>query len=392
MVGNNKLNIVLLTSGDFPYGGAAETLVRNLALGLNENSANVEVVRLRGEWYNYKNDTNVKCSNYLFNKPFKKEILKFFELFCIISYIPMFVLHRKIFRRDGYIILYGIEYGYIVVPFLILSKILKITCVRFITDSYRVSTIMPVWWKSPKLFFYNIQITRFDRCLDGVIVLSKFLYDRSIKYGVKKKKLLLIPHFIDINCYKEDIGKNDKKLIGFCGTVNVGNGVLDLIKAFNIVSLKHSDARLLIIGKVTVEMENKIHEMRLCMEKIVFTGQLDKNDVEINLQKCSILVNPRQKGDWAEAGFPTKLGEYFSMKKPVVATKVGDLKTYFTDKTELVFAEPDNPESIAKAIEFLINNPDITYKIAENGFNWAIRNLECLANSKKLLKFLKGNL
>jgi glycosyltransferase involved in cell wall biosynthesis len=390
MVGD-KMNIVILTSGDFPYGGAAESFVRNLALGLNEISVNVEVVRLRGQRYKHSNDTSIKCSNYLFKKPFKLEFLKFIELILIISYIPFFVLNRKFIKKDDAILLYGIKYGYQIIPFIIFSKLVSIKCVRFIVESYSASTIMPVWWKSPKLYFYNLQITKFDKCLDGVIVLTKFLYDRSLKYGVKNSNLLLIPHFIEIKKNLDDIKINTNILIGFCGTVIVENGVLDLIKAFEIVRLNHLDAKLLIIGKVSADMENKIQEMGIDMKNITFTGQLDKKNVETNLLKCSILVNPRQNGERAEAGFPTKLGEYFAMKKPVVTTKLGDLKSYFTDKKEVVFAEPNNPESLANAIEFIINNPEISSKIAENGYNWAKENLDYIVNVRKLITFI-GNL
>lgn len=386
------MNIVILTSGDFPYGGAPEALVRNLALGLNEISVNVEVVRLRGQRYKHSNDTNIKVTNYLFKKPFNLEFLKFIELILIISYIPFFVLNRKFIKKDDVILLYGIEYGYQIIPFIIFSKLVSIKCVRFITDSYRASTIMPVWWKSPKLYFYNLQITKFDKCLDGVIVLSKFLYDRSLKYGVKNSNLLLIPHFIEIKKNPDDIKINNNNLIGFCGTVNVENGVLDLIKAFEIIRLNHSDAKLLIIGEVSADMKKKIQEMGIDMKNITFTGQLDKKNVEINLLKCSILVNPRQNGEWAEAGFPTKLGEYFAIKKPVVTTKTGDLKSYFTDKKELVFAEPNNPESLANAIEFIINNPEISSKIAENGYNWAVVNLDYKNNAYKLLNFINESI
>lgn len=384
------MNIVILTSGDFPYGGSQEALVRNLALGLNEISVNVEVVRLRGQRYKHSNDTSIKCSNYLFKKPFKLEFLKFIELILIISYIPFFVLNRKFIKKDDAILLYGIDYGYQIIPFIIFSKLVGIKCVRFIADSYRASNIMPVWWKLPKLYFYNLQITKFDKCLDGVIVLTKFLYDRSLKYGVKNSNLLLIPHFIEIKKRLDDIKINTNILIGFCGTVIVENGVLDLIKAFEIVRLNHPDAKLLIIGKVSADMENKIQEMGIDMKNITFTGQLDKKNVETNLLKCSILVNPRQNGKWAEAGFPTKLGEYFAMKKPVVTTKLGDLKSYFTDKKEVVFAEPNNPESLANAIEFIINNPEISSKITENGYNWAKENLDYIVNVRKLITFISN--
>ena len=74
--------------------------------------------------------------------------------------------------------------------------------------------------------------------------------------------------------------------------------------------------------------------------------------------------------------------------KPVVSTLVGDLIHYFKDKNELVFAEPNNPESIVEAIEYLYNNEKEAKKIGLNGYNWASHNLDNIQNSTKLINFI----
>ena len=104
-----------------------------------------------------------------------------------------------------------------------------------------------------------------------------------------------------------------------------------------------------------------------------------------------MLVNPRQSGEWADAGFPTKLGEYFATKRPVITTKIGDLKDYFTDKKQAIFAEPNKPESIAEAILYLLRNNSESERIGEEGYKWAVRNLEYNNNAKRLIDFIKGS-
>lgn len=382
------MKVALLTASDFPYGGAAEALVRNITYGLSENNVNIEVVRLRGRRYNFSNDTNINCSNYLFSKPFKIELLKFFELFAIICYVPFFLFYRKFFKSDNIIILYGMEYSYLVIPFIVFSRIMKIRCFRIITDFYKSSTIVPVWWKNPKLFFYHMQMQKIDKYLDGVIVLTKYLYNKCISYGVSENKLLLIPHFIKISDSVDKKKLNTEPIIGFCGTISVENGIIDLLKAFTIVKLHYPESKLIMIGKITDSMKNKIDRLNINFNDILFTGYLNKEQVEKKLRECSILVNPRQKGEWAEAGFPTKLGEYFATKRPVVATKVGDLRDYFSDKKELVFAEPNNPYSLANSIIYLIENKNKAIQIGYDGYKWARKNLDYHENGKKLLKFL----
>ena len=212
-VGVNVMNIAIYTSGDFPYGGAAENLVRQMVLGLYKNGVQVEVIRLRGVRYSRENDTPVKRSNYLFNKPFTNEILKFFELFCLIFFMPVSLLYRKIYKKDQIVLLYGIEYSYLVIPIIFWSKIFKIKCYRIITESYLRKTLVPVWWKWPKYFFYIMQYKHFDKYLNGVIVLSRYLYELCLKNRVKKENILLIPHFIDLDLKNKRIPTNDVEYI-----------------------------------------------------------------------------------------------------------------------------------------------------------------------------------
>jgi hypothetical protein len=49
------------------------------------------------------------------------------------------------------------------------------------------------------------------------------------------------------------------------------------------------------------------------------------------------IMDTSDLGILADSGSPTKIGEYFSARKPVVATKVGDLQHYFSDKKRAGF-------------------------------------------------------
>ena len=384
------MNIAIYTTGDFPYGGAPESFVRQMALGLHENNMNVEVIRWRGDKYQRENDLPIERVNYLFKKPFSREIIKIFELICLILFVPFSLAKRRFFKNEKVILLYGFEYAYIVLPFIFWSKIFGLRCYRIITDFYPNETIVPVWWKNPKLLLYNLQFKVVDKYLDGVIVLSRYLQNKCQDNGVDKENILLIPHLIDVGEKKIKLLLNqDKILIGFCGTPTIENGILDLCKAFISLSQKHTNAQLIIIGKVSEKVFIELNKIDFKKYDIQLLGFLNKETLEVELATCSILVNPRKKGIWADAGFPTKLGEYFATNKPVVATKVGDLAYYFKDKHELVFAEPDNPKSLSKSIAWLIENNQSAKLIADNGYYWAKINLDYRSNTNKIIAFLK---
>jgi glycosyltransferase involved in cell wall biosynthesis len=386
----NKINISILTITDFPYGGAGENFIRQIALGLNHHKVNVEVIRFKGNRSSNVNDTPIKCTNYLFKKPFKNELLIFLELFFHILYIPFFIMYRKLIKRDEAILINGIDRMYFVLPFTLFCKLFNIKCYRIIAEIFPDKMITPFWWRKPIALFYKWQMKYFDRYLNGVVVLSSYLYKLCIKNGVKSERLILIPHFINLNVKVTNSIDYSTFRIGFCGIPSVENGIIDLLNAFKIISILHkkTDVELVIMGEMSKSVNDIIEQQNLLAPNIYFTGFLKKNDVEKELACCTILVNPRKSGILADSGFPTKLGEYFALKKPVVSTKVGDLLLYFTNKDELVFAEPDSPESLAESILYLYNNKENMNLIGLSGYNWAAENLDYIANTKKLTDFV----
>ncbi|MDD4729488.1 MAG: glycosyltransferase family 4 protein [Dysgonamonadaceae bacterium] len=396
MIGSNKQNsngILVYTTGDFPYGMAPESLVRQMTLGFKNHNVRVKVIRLRGESYGLYNDTEIEVSNFLFSKVTKNELAKFTELIATILLIPFSVLRNVLHHRYNTVILYGVEYFYQIFPFWIICKFLKIKLIRITTDYYRVSTVVPVWWKKPKLWFYNFQFKHFDRYLDGIISLSTYMANMAIANGAKAEKVLVIPHFIDVLGFCEDIEQikhNDRFRIGYCGTVVDLNGVFDLIEAFLLVHSSYPNTELFIIGNPTGNNLDRIKAMtENIKESVIISGLLSKKEVPKALLSCNVLVNPRKSGIFAEAGFPTKLGEYFATSLPVISTKVGDIKNYFTNKKELILINPDTPVEIAESIIWLMKNYEEAKIIGKSGNTWAIDNLDYMKNTNKILKFVQ---
>ncbi len=379
--------ITILTAGDFPYGGAPESFVRQMALGLKHQDVEVNIIRYWGARYSNYNDTNIKLCNYLFKEPPKNNLLKIADLLLKIIYLPVFFAKEKFKKKTHALIVYGFDSVLFLLPVLIFGILFRIKCFRIITD-YKISEFAPQsWTNKPRILLARIQSKYVDRYYDGIIVLSSFLFDYYLGCGVSKNKIKLIKHFIDLDSPNHS-NNNNKPRIGFCGNPAIKNGIIDLIKAFNIVEKKHPKTELLIIGKVSDAVLIEINQNTAKSNNINYTGLLHAEDVKLALASCNVLINPRPASIWAEAGFPTKIGEYFSTKTPVVATKVGDLSTCFQNKKEIVLAEPNNPESLAQAIMFLFENPVKAKDIGMNGYIWAKEHLDFRQNAHKLKDFI----
>ena len=389
-------NISILTTSDFPYGGAPENFVREMVKGINSINRDIglEIIRFWGDRYNYYNDTNIQCTNYLFKKPFNNKYLKFFELIFQIFYSPLFLIKIRFYNKSKYLLLYGVDRAYIVFPLLLFSKILGIKCYRVITEIYQAKDYASIWWRKPLLFFNTIQIKCFDRFLDGLIVLSSYLKKLCINNRVKESNICLIPHFISFENnikYTELNIERDTFKIVYSGSITYENGVLDLIEAFLYLKKnnKITDASLTILGGKNYSLVPLDREMFLEEFDVKFTGNLQIEEVFGYLRSASLLVNPRREGVLADSGFPTKIGEYFSTKVPVLSTKVGDLALYFHDGVELYFSLANNPELLSDKINYIYENEKKSIQVGMNGYNWGKINLDNVSNARKLLNFMK---
>jgi len=402
MVGNKSIGpIAVFTASDFPYGGAAENFVRLMSAGLVKNDQEVRVFLFRGRKErtdHLNNDTGIPVSYVLYkNKP-EIEIRKIFEIFFLFFATPLSLIKAKYQFKSRHILIYGIEYAYYLIPFIITCKLLNVKCIRIVTDKYLNSTIVPVWWKKPKLLFYSIQARYFDKYFDGMVFLSHYLKNQAVNNGVSKYRCTVIPHFIDNKQFnleiKTDIGRKNTIRIGYCGTITYQNGLLVLLEAFDLALKSRDDLELMLIGDLS-DYSGETHEkfqtlIRKNRENIILEGRVDYKEIASKLATCDILVNPRISGEWADAGFPTKLGEYLSAKKAVITTAVGDIPNYLKDGLQVILVPPDSPELLSEKICFLSNDRLLRDQLGLEGLNWVMDNLEYTSSAQKMIHFIQN--
>ena len=172
---------------------------------------------------------------------------------------------------------------------------------------------------------------------------------------MKNEKILLLPNLVNLANFDSRgiyASRNRSIRIGYCGTPTRKDGINDLLLAFQIVLKKNPDSELFVIGDTVgnnslLPKLKEISKRLAIFDRVTFTGLVEWERIPSLLNSCDILVMARPSGRFAEAGFPTKLGEYMACKKPVVVTKVGDIPLYLRDKESAMLVEPNNPESIA---------------------------------------------
>lgn len=189
------------------------------------------------------------------------------------------------------------------------------------------------------------------------------------------------------------LGKKRKYRVGYCGTPTRKDGIDDLLIAISFLTKKSNEIEFLIIGDFprnsVVPMLKKKAVALGIVSDLYFTGLVPFVDIPMYLSSCDVLVLARPRGISAEAGFPTKLGEYMALKKAIVCTRVGDFVRYFESNNAVRLTDPNSPQEFADAIFEVIKSEEQRNKLSINGYNWALQNLEYKFVMGKLVQYLR---
>ncbi len=234
----------------------------------------------------------------------------------------------------------------------------------------------------------------FYKLFDGLIVMTKPLYEYFSVKKRKNAKLLLLPMTVETDRFQQGSPVFGFEYIAYCGYMgNNKDGVDNLIVSFSLIADKFPDLKLVLIGDGP---QNEIQRFRSIVNekgigsKVIFAGRVSREDMPNYLCNAKVLVLARPSGLQSTGGFPTKLGEYLSTAKPVVVTAVGDIPEYLENNRNAFVCEPDNPLLFAECIEKVLNNYSNALKVGNAGRNTALECFNYKKQSDRLLEHLNS--
>jgi glycosyltransferase involved in cell wall biosynthesis len=404
MTGNKK--IVIVSYENFPYGGAGANFVRYLALALVQQSNDVQVVLPTGNIYGTKieenfirngNIENVNYNHLGFIIHPQNAIGKFADHICGFI-LPIFYLCKENFKkRIDTLILYNLSF-FSIVNLIFIKKILGTKLVLILPEFYEkpkskfISTSLIIW----HLFYFGLK--NLSKYADSYIVLSHFMHNYLQDTLKIKKNIFILPNLVDPDIFNLKLSRpfiNNKITIGYTGTPTRKDGIIHLINSFGILIKKYPNTHLLIIGDV-INGKSVIPDLKYLVnllnlnDDVTFTGLVSIRKIPVFLNSCQILALTRPNGIFAEAGFPTKLGEYFACRKPVLTTRFGDISFYFRNEEHMIIVNPEDIQSIVIGFEKLINDNELCDKMCNNAYNWMDANLNYKNVSNKLSEFISN--
>jgi glycosyltransferase involved in cell wall biosynthesis len=250
----------------------------------------------------------------------------------------------------------------------------------------------PFWYRplfGPLETFFE---ENFRKRADGVTVIARALAQRAKKLGVAEDKLKWIPQGVDTDYFRPVSQQKARETVGIPKNCNIAVFsalvIIDLdlvMKAFIKVSKAIPKARLMLLGRKS-PFTKKIAERYQIADKIFDLGMIPFVDYPKYLSCADVFLLPF-KNKIANIGrWPTKLGEYLSIGRPVVSNPVGDIKTLFEKENLGLLAKEEHDDFADKIIQ-LFKNKELCEELGRNGRRFAQNSLAWPILTNKLESF-----
>ena len=208
-----------------------------------------------------------------------------------------------------------------------------------------------------------------SKYVDQLFVISQTL--ASFYRDKFNKQATVLPPVVDLERFQ--LNSSLSYTVGYLGSFGAKDGVGLIIEAFNKASSQSSlDLRLLLIGS---PQNSREYQRRI--DKSDWSEQISLvlypriSQINELLPTCDSLIMNRTGSNYASYGYPTKLGEYFACKRPVIMSNGPGFSKEFTDKVEAIKYKVDDIQALSNAIVWRYENLLESDKIAQLGYDYA---------------------
>lgn len=169
---------------------------------------------------------------------------------------------------------------------------------------------------------------------------------------------------------------------------------LDLaVKAIAKIRESIPRAELRIFGWSTPFLEQVLKSVQAAglSEVVRYMGPKKLEQIAEAVRECDVGIIPNKKSLFTELNMPTRIFEYLSQGKPVIAPRTPGILDYFSPN-ELVLFELGDADDLAAKIEYVFRHPAEMTRLAERGqevyrvHRWSSERLQFVGLVESLLK------
>jgi glycosyltransferase involved in cell wall biosynthesis len=160
------------------------------------------------------------------------------------------------------------------------------------------------------------------------------------------------------------------------GSIVSRHGVDLLVEAVAKAKAKIPGIQLHIYGSKTSFLDNVLETAARCKisDIVHYHGPKSQTEIAAAIRECHLGVVPNRRSAFTETNFPTRLFEYLSMHRPVIAPSTRGILDYF-EAGRMIYFEPNNVDNLAAQIVWAYENFEEVEKIIARGIEIYRQNL-----------------
>jgi glycosyltransferase involved in cell wall biosynthesis len=228
---------------------------------------------------------------------------------------------------------------------------------------------------------------------DRVVTLGEGMKERIVARGVPADDVIVIGNAVDVERFAprprndsliDRLGLAGRIIVGYVSGLRPYEGVDILLGAIRmLIDRGHKVGGLVVGGGVELEsLQRLVIELGLS-DDVRLTGEVPHAEVLDYYPAIDIFVVPRRSDPVGHLVTPLKPFEAMAMGLPLIVADVGALHEVAQPEERGLGFTPDDPGSLADAIERLVKDPALGRATAQRARDWVLAERTWVRNAER---------
>jgi glycosyltransferase involved in cell wall biosynthesis len=222
---------------------------------------------------------------------------------------------------------------------------------------------------------------------DAVVTLSETMKAEIVERGISEERVVVVPNAVDPERFTPRprdealaarLGfSRGETVLGYVSSMVAYEGIEHLIEATRILRDRGRRVRLLLVGdgEERGSLEDLAARLGLLEGGVArFTGRVPHREVGAYYSVIDVFVVPRTNDRVSHLVTPLKPYEAMAMERCLVVSGVGALLEIIEAGETGVSFRPEDPTSLADAVEPLLDDPTERARLGANAREWVVAN------------------
>ena len=228
---------------------------------------------------------------------------------------------------------------------------------------------------------------------DAIICPSSVTCDYIASLGLSRKLVTVIPNGVSPSDFSPSplpSREGRTPVILYIGTLADWQGLDIIVKALPKI-LEQKDVRLQIVGRGRSRQRKALSKQirKAGLEgSVVIQSPVPHHEIPALIAEADICVAPLGLNDRnvTQGACPIKVLEYMAASRPLVASNMPIVRELVREDVDALLFSPNDPDDLARQVLTLLNDSELSRRLAESAAERALTKFTWHESQKKLLK------